>query len=218
MKNIFIIIFLSIGFFGCMASKNISKKSLPVSILKNESLKTESKKLPPVSILKNENLKTESKKLPLVSILKNGNFKNELESWGFWGNAESYSNKISVLVSNGKHGKYNFLRIENPQKNLIGLQQLAKVSSGSVYRISGSARSTVTNDSNIIFGGRIGFYLPPQKEKQIVWTSEFNNWWRKELIFTNTVDGFATIYIHMGYGNVSSTGEFAGITLEKIGN
>ena len=153
---------------------------------------------------------------PVVSILKNGNFKNKLESWEFWGNAESYSNKVSILVSNGKHGKYNFLRIENPHKNLIGLQQLAKVSSGSVYKISGSARSTITNDSNIIFGGRIGFYLPPQKEKQIVWTSEFNNWWRKELIFTNTVNGMATIYVHMGYGNVSSTGEFAGITLEKI--
>ncbi len=157
-----------------------------------------------------------TKDSPTVSILKNGNFKNKLESWGFWGNAESYSNKVSILVSDGKQGKYNLLRIENPNKNLIGLQQLAKVSSGSVYKISGSARSTITNDSNIIFGGRIGFYLPPQKEKQIVWTSEFNNWWRKELIFTNTVNGMATIYVHMGYGNVSSTGEFAGITLEKI--
>ena len=198
MKNIFIITCLSVGILGCVATKNITKKSQSVTILKNENFKTESKKTLP------------------VSILKNGNFKNKLESWGFWGNAESYSNKVSVLVSDGKHGKYNFLKIEDPNKNLIGLQQLAKVSSGSVYRISGSARSTVTNNSKIIFGGRIGFYLPPQKEKQIVWTSEFNNWWRKELIFTNTVNGIATIYIHMGYGNVSSTGEFAGITLEEI--
>lgn len=164
----------------------------------------------------NQTTKQTTNHSPTVSVLKNGNFKTKLDKWGFWGNADNYSNKVSILVSDGKQGKYNFLRIENPYKNLIGVQQLANVSSGSVYRLSGSARSTVTNNSSIIFGGRIGFYLPPQKEKQIVWTSEFNNWWRKELIFTNTVNGIATIYVHMGYGNVSSTGEFAGITLEEI--
>jgi len=151
-----------------------------------------------------------------ISILKNGSFRNGLDNWSFWGNAGNYSNKVSVLISDGKNGKYNYLRIENPGKNLIGVQQLAKVSSGSVYRLTGSARSVITNDSATIFGGRIGFYLPPQKEKQLVWTSEFNNWWKKELVFTNTVNGPATIYVHMGYGNVSSTGEFTGIKLEKL--
>ena len=40
--------------------------------------------------------------------------------------------------------------------------------------------------------------------------------WHKELIFTNQVTGIATVYIHMGYGNISSIGEFTNISLEEI--
>ncbi len=47
--------------------------------------------------------------------------------------------------------------------------------------------------------------------------SEYNQGWRKELILTNQVTGMATVYVHMGYGNVASTGEFSDIRLEKMG-
>jgi len=39
---------------------------------------------------------------------------------------------------------------------------------------------------------------------------------KKELIFTNQVSGIAIVYVHMGYGNVASTGEFANISLKRI--
>jgi len=76
--------------------------------------------------------------------------------------------------------------------------------------------STVTNNPNILFGGRIAFWQKGQKEKQIIWMSEFNKWWKKELIFTNQVTEITTVYIHMGYGNIASTGEFTNISLEKL--
>ena len=103
-------------------------------------------------------------------------------------------------------------------KKLVGIRQLVKVKSNAIYRLSGTVRSTATKNNDIIFGGRIGFYLPGQKEKQIVWMSEHNQWWRKELIFTNQIAGMATVYVHMGYGGVASTGEFTNIKLEKIGD
>ena len=46
--------------------------------------------------------------------------------------------------------------------------------------------------------------------------SEYNHWWKKDLIFTNQVSGIATLYVHMGYGGVASTGEFTNIRLELI--
>ena len=48
------------------------------------------------------------------------------------------------------------------------------------------------------------------------WMSEYNHWWKKDLIFTNQVSGIATVYVHMGYGGVASTGEFTNISLEKL--
>jgi len=149
------------------------------------------------------------------NLLKNSNFADELKNWNFWQAAKTLSNYVKIINVTGKKFK-NAVRIENPMKKLVGIQQLVKVKSNAVYRLSGIVRSTATNNNDIIFGGRIGFYLPGQKEKQIVWMSEHNQWWKKELIFTNQVTGLATVYIHMGYGNVSSTGEFTNIRLEKI--
>ena len=100
-------------------------------------------------------------------------------------------------------------------KKLVGIQQRVHVVSNAVYKLSGIARS-LGNDKSKIFGGRIGFYLPPQKEKQIVWMSEHDKWWKKELVFTNNITGTAIVYVHMGYGNVASTGEFTNIRLEKL--
>jgi hypothetical protein len=59
--------------------------------------------------------------------------------------------------------------------------------------------------------------LPGQPEKEIVWVSECNTWWPKELVFTNQVTGTAVVYVHLGYGKVATTGEFSAIRLERVG-
>ena len=152
-----------------------------------------------------------------INLLINGNFENKLNDWQLWQSAKTISNSVKFINITGNKFN-NAVRIENPMKKLVGIQQRVNVKSNTVYRLSGIVRSTATNNNDIIFGGRIGFYLPPQKEKQIVWMSEHNKWWGKELIFSNQVTGLATVYIHMGYGNIASTGEFTNIHLEKIGD
>jgi len=149
------------------------------------------------------------------NLLKNGQFKEKLKNWQLWHSAKTFSNTVKIISVVGKNFR-NAVRIENPLKKLVGIQQGVKVKSNAVYRLSGTVRSTATNNNEIIFGGRIGFYLPGQKEKQIVWMSEYNQWWKKELVFTNQFTGMATVYVHMGYGNVASTGEFTDVRLELI--
>jgi uncharacterized protein YxeA len=149
------------------------------------------------------------------NLLKNGKFGDGMKGWHLWQNAKNTPGNIKVVeVDNNNHFS-SALRIENPDKKLLGISQVATLTSGAVYRLSASVRS-LGNDKSKIFGGRIAIYLPPQKEKQIVWMSEYNHWWKKELIFTNQVSGIATVYVHMGYGGVASTGEFTNISLEKI--
>jgi len=161
------------------------------------------------------NMRTKPKVVERKNLLRNGLFNEKLNNWQLWHSAKTFSNTVNLINVTGK--KFNTaVRIENPIKKLVGIQQLVKVISNSVYRLSGTVRSTATNNNDIIFGGRIGFYLPGQKEKQIVWMSEYNQWWGKELVFTNHVTGIATVYVHMGYGGVASTGEFADIWLEKM--
>ncbi|RLD09989.1 MAG: hypothetical protein DRI44_07210 [Chlamydiae bacterium] len=169
-------------------------------------------KVKPSSVI---NMRTESKVVEKPNILKNGSFNNKLKNWQLWNAAKTFSKTVKFINVNG--GKFkNAVRIENPMKKLVGIQQQVSVESNTVYKLSGIAKSTVAINNNIIFGGRIGFYLPPQKEKQIVWMSECNQWWKKDLIFTNLVTGIATVYVHMGYGGIASTGEFTNISLEKI--
>ncbi|MCX7847450.1 MAG: hypothetical protein N2595_05440, partial [bacterium] len=56
-----------------------------------------------------------------------------------------------------------------------------------------------------------------QPEVQLVWMSEYNYWWPKEVVFTNKdYDGAAVVYAHMGYGKFASTGEFTNIRLEEV--
>ncbi len=162
--------------------------------------------------------KSKAKIQSFKNLLKNSLFKTGKENWGAWQHAKNQPENITIIdVENNKNFD-SALRIENPKAVLIGLQQLASLKSGTVYRLSGAVRSTQSNDNKKIFGGRIAIFLPPQKEKDIVWMSEYNKWWEKELIFTNQVSGVASIFVHMGYGGVSSTGEFANIKLEKLGN
>jgi len=76
--------------------------------------------------------------------------------------------------------------------------------------------NTVGSDSSKLFGGRIGFNIKGQKEKQIVWMMENNKWTEKSLTFTNKVSGTATLFVHLGYGNISQTGEFKSITFKEL--
>jgi len=149
-------------------------------------------------------------------LLKNGNFSEGLANWSLWRDGKIYSNSVTVISVPGPSGTRTALRIENPYKAPIGVQQLARVVSGGVYRLSASVRSVAGHDTNVIFGGRVAFYLQPQREQEIVWMTEYNQWWRRELVFTNCVDGVATVYVHLGYGNVATTGEFTDIVLEKL--
>jgi len=146
------------------------------------------------------------------NLIKNSNFSDKLNNWEYWG-AGTKSNNL-IQIKRGVSG--NYIQINNPDKKLIGVKQNINVTSGTVYRLSGKARSVLTTDSKILFGGRIAFFIPGEKEKQIVWMSEYNNWWNKEIIFTNQISGVATVYIHMGYGNVASVGEFTDVKLEKL--
>ncbi|MCX7847487.1 MAG: hypothetical protein N2595_05625 [bacterium] len=150
------------------------------------------------------------------SLLKNGDFSSGIANWTFWRDAKLYPYLIKVVKVPGPTGVRNVLRIENPDKRQVGVQQLARVVSGGVYRLSAAVRSLAGHDTNTLFGGRVAFYLQPQKEFEIVWMTEYNQWWRRELIFTNVVDGVATVYAHLGYGNVATTGEFTDIVLERL--
>ena len=149
------------------------------------------------------------------NMIRNAKFNLQLKNWEFWNEGKNESENISVVKTENLNTATNALRIENPKAKLMGVQQLIRVVSGEVYRLSASVRSS-GNDSSKIFGGRIAFWLPPQKEKQIVWMTDYNKWWGKKLTFTNEVTGKAVVYVHMGYGNVASTGEFTNIRLERI--
>ncbi len=155
--------------------------------------------------------------IQLPNLLKNRRFEEGLRGWGKWQTAQQFPDSLKPIAVEGITGISTGLRIENPHVKLIGVKQHVRVVSGSVYRLSGRVRSVASENNKALFGGRIGFWLLPQKEKQIVWMSEYDKWWRKELVFTNEVDGMATVYAHMGYGNIASTGEFTDIRLERVG-
>ncbi|MCX7003226.1 MAG: hypothetical protein NTV22_08135 [bacterium] len=152
----------------------------------------------------------------LLSMVKNGDFAKGLQGWSYWKDARVSSNLISVVRHDDKYRTTHVLQIENPDKKMMGVQQPVALVSGTIYRLSAKVRSTATIDSSVIFGGRVALYLPPQAEQAIVWVTENTNWWGRTLEFTNTVTGVGALYVHMGYGSVASTGEFAGVALEKV--
>ena len=150
------------------------------------------------------------------NLLRNCDFKQRLLGWSLWQHGRIHPEWVTVITVPGRQGSYRALHIANPKAVLVGVQQAVHVVSNKVYRLAGSSRSMLTNDSDRIFGGRIAFYLPPQAERQLVWTSEFNHWWKRDLVFTNTVTGVALVLVHMGYGGVVSTGDFTEVSLEII--
>ncbi len=184
----------------------VTKKSEPIVKAKNKAIPS----AVPVQIMdKNKIYK---------NLIKNNVFKNEKDRWQPWQHAKKQSENIKIVNVKNNINFDSALRIENPNAVLIGMQQLASLKSGTVYRLSGFVRSPLNHDDGKIFGGRLALFLPPQKEKQIVWMSKSNKWLEKELIFTNQVSGTAVVYVHMGYGGVACTGEFTNIKLEKLEN
>jgi len=151
-----------------------------------------------------------------VNLLKNSTFIRGLEYWQPWQAAKHDSNIVCVVTYEGTRGKYRALRIENPGGVLAGVQQLVSLKSGEVYRLSAACRSSITNDSHQLFGGRVAVYQPPQAEEQLVWTTEFNNWWKRERIITAQMSSVAVVLVHLGYGRVATTGEFADVRLEQL--
>ncbi|MCX7001956.1 MAG: GDSL-type esterase/lipase family protein [bacterium] len=149
-------------------------------------------------------------------LLNNGAFRDGLKGWQYWSDACQQTNSIALVPVQGMPGVRQALRIMNPHKKLVGVQQTVHLESNAVYRLSGIVRSLATKASEILFGGRVALWLPPQPEQQIVWMSEYNNWLHKELVFTNQVSGTAVVYVHLGYGNVATTGEFTDVRLEKV--
>ncbi|MCX7001957.1 MAG: hypothetical protein NTV22_01640 [bacterium] len=109
-------------------------------------------------------------------LLTNGAFLNGLNGWQYWSDARQQSNCIALMPLQDMSGVRQALRIMNPQKKLVGVQQTVQLESNVVYRMSGSVRSVATNASEILFGGRVALWLPPQPEQQLVWMSEYNNW------------------------------------------
>jgi len=156
---------------------------------------------------------------PGVNQLRNSDFSRGLTSWRPWQFASRDSNWVQVVTKSGETA-YCALRLMNPEPGcpMVGVQQEVRVVSGCVYRLVASAQSMVTNSSAVLFGGRVAFNCPPQPERQLVWTTEFNNWWRRKSEFTNTVTGTARVFVHIGYGNQPTTGEFADVRLERLGN
>jgi hypothetical protein len=159
---------------------------------------------------------TDSNFSPGKNVAQNSTFADNHAHWQHWRYAKQAPQYISIQSPKNVAFNSHILRIENPEKQLIGLAQNIQLVSGKVYRISAYARSTGATDSEQIFGGRLAVWMPQQKEQELVWMSNYDKWWRKSYIFTNTVSGSATFYVHMGYGNVASTGEFADVKCELI--
>jgi hypothetical protein len=151
-----------------------------------------------------------------ANVVRNGDFAKGLDSWSFWKDGRELTNLITVMRHDDKYRTTFVLRIKNPDKKMAGIQQPVSLVSGAVYRLGAKVRSTATINSSIIFGGRVALFLPPQPEQSITWVTENTNWWTRTLEFTNSVTGVGALYVHMGYGNVASTGDFADIRLEKV--
>jgi len=152
---------------------------------------------------------------PQQVLAQNGDFAQGLKSWDYWQHACSATSEVKVTQIGAQPAQWA-LQIQNPHKQLTGVRQLVTLTSGTVYRLSARARSTATTNSKIVFGGRVALFLPPQPELALLWMSESTDWWAKALVFTNHVNGTATLFVHLGYGNVASTGEFANITLDEL--
>jgi hypothetical protein len=162
------------------------------------------------------------------NLLVNGSFAHGLEGWSLWQHARTASHNVACVAMRDTAA----LLLANPEKKLLGVQQTVAVVSGAVYRVSGRAHSfgvpppvlrggrvgsrSFAPASGTVFGGRIGMWLPPQPEQEVLWMFEYNGWVARATVFTNQVTGTAVVYVHMGYGAVAATGAFTDIRFERL--
>ena len=144
-----------------------------------------------------------------ANLLRNGSFTNAGAAWEPRKDAATIDG--SVVYTGG------VVRLLNPADKMVGIQQTVAMQSGEVYRLAGTVRSLCTNDANVGFGARVAWFMRGQKEHALDWTSEHNSWSEKSVVFTNEATGAATVYLHMGYGGIGSTGEFKDIRFELVG-
>jgi hypothetical protein len=146
-----------------------------------------------------------------VNLVRNASFADGLRFW----TAFNPSNEVWTAQEQDARAT-TFLVIGNPHGEFAGVRQDVRLESGTVYRLSATARSVITNNSQLGFGARVFCRLPSQEERELVWMSEFNSWWDKHSVWTNAVAGQATIGVHLGYGGYAATGEFTNVCVEEL--
>ncbi len=149
------------------------------------------------------------------TLVRNGDFSEGLTGWTPWMDAKTYPRAVSV-VGTSYSRTARALRIGNPLRGFVGVQQVVTMTSGCVYRLSGSARSTAVGTPPGIFGGRIVLFFSPQREYDILWLGEHTSWWGQAILITNVDSGPAVLAVHLGYGKVATTGEFSDVKLESV--
>lgn len=121
-----------------------------------------------------------------MNLIRNSQFEEGLQGWSYWGSAGARTGQVSVVCVGTREPAAQAVRIMTLAGELSDVAQGVRVRSGEVYRLSATVRSLQTNASDIGFGARVAFFLPPQPEWQLVWMSEYNHWWRRECVFTTT--------------------------------
>ncbi|MCX7846950.1 MAG: hypothetical protein N2595_02815 [bacterium] len=144
--------------------------------------------------------------------VRNGDFREGLQHWSVMGE----KGNIRVVRGGGWGEPQTWLRIENPKAQIIGVRQDVAVVSGAVYRLSGRVRSCAGH-APVLFGARVCWEARPLPPHQLIWMTEYNHWWEKDLVITSDVGGIIQIEATMGYGGVPSTGEFTDIRLVLVG-
>jgi len=152
----------------------------------------------------------------LTNLVRDGVFGSGLAAWKPWQAACIQTSAVRCVPCTGVTGVAAAVRIGNAAIQLIGIKQEVSAVSGATYRLSGLARSTAAADPAALFGGRLALNLPGEPEREIVWMNEDTRWQRRELVFTPATTGAGTLFVHMGYGNVTGTGEFADVRLEQV--
>jgi len=149
----------------------------------------------------------EFKDVKRVSIVLNGSFRDGGAGWAYWGG------------SNHVHFGDQRVRLKAMDRQLRGIcQKLAQpLVSGRVYYLSAKARTVEPANPSVVSGIRVALHHPPQPEYDLVWLSQLTEWREQSRVFTNTVDGWPSLLIHVGYGGVTGTFDITDVELIELG-
>lgn len=141
----------------------------------------------------------------------------DFEKWKKWSAGGPALGETAITHTEVDGRTQSVVRIANTATHYFGLLDRVYMESGGVYRMSGMARYAGPPPAQVFYG-RLACYLHGQAEQDIVWPEAVSEWTRRTCIFTNMVNGVATIFVHLGYGNVITTAEFADIRVERANN